>query len=78
MYFILQDLEKIKIGENFNVVVKIKNKSDNERHIKCALSAASVYYTGVKARQIIKQEGQFVMKPNSSKYRIETNFSRVQ
>lgn len=66
MEFDLQELDTIKIGENFNVVVKIKNKSDKQREIKCALSAASVYYTGVRAQRIIKQEGRFVMKPNSS------------
>nr|XP_023026500.1 hemocyte protein-glutamine gamma-glutamyltransferase-like [Leptinotarsa decemlineata] len=63
--FDLQDLDRIKIGENFNIVVKIKNKSDKDRHIKCALSAATVYYNGVKATMITKQEGEFNMKPHS-------------
>ncbi|KAJ8949951.1 hypothetical protein NQ318_002358 [Aromia moschata] len=58
--------DKIKIGQNFTVVVNIKNKSDKVRHVKCALFAASVYYTGVKAKHITRQEGQFEMKPNST------------
>lgn len=67
--FDLEDLEKIKIGENFCVVVHITNKSDKERNINASLSAASVYYTGVKAKLINKIEGEFKMKPHSSNRR---------
>lgn len=69
--FDLEELDKIKIGENFCVVVKIKNRSEAIRSINASLSAGSVYYTGVKANLIKKTQGQFTMKPNSSNLRID-------
>ncbi|XP_060519546.1 hemocyte protein-glutamine gamma-glutamyltransferase isoform X2 [Cylas formicarius] len=63
--FDLVDLDKINIGEDFSVVVKVTNKSDNVRSIKCTLSAVSVYYTGVKANDIKKSQGEFKMQPHS-------------
>ncbi|KAG5896285.1 hypothetical protein JTB14_008842 [Gonioctena quinquepunctata] len=70
--FDLQELDKIKIGENFNIVVKMKNKSNEIRNVKCALSAGTVYYNGVKASLINKQEGEFKMKPHSDETLILT------
>ncbi|XP_056638436.1 hemocyte protein-glutamine gamma-glutamyltransferase-like [Diorhabda sublineata] len=64
--FTLQDLDRIKIGEDFSVVVRITNKSAEYRHIKCQMSAATVYYNGVKAHPINKDEGEFNLKPNST------------
>lgn len=67
MEFSLQELERIKIGEPFNVVVNIKNKSNEERNVKAVLSAGSIFYTGIKAKLVKKAQGEFKMKPNSSK-----------
>ncbi|XP_050511341.1 hemocyte protein-glutamine gamma-glutamyltransferase [Diabrotica virgifera virgifera] len=64
--FTLQDLDQIKIGENFSVVVKIKNNSNSQRHIKVHLSAGTVYYNGLKAHPISKDEGEFNLKPHST------------
>lgn len=65
--FELQELERIKIGESFNVIVNIKNKCKHVRKIKAVLSAGSVFYTGVKAKSIKKAQGEFTMHPHTSK-----------
>lgn len=65
--FDLVELERIKIGDDFSVKVHIKNKSTEPRKIKAVLSAGSIFYTGVKAKLVKKQEGSFTLKPNSSK-----------
>ncbi|XP_017784888.1 PREDICTED: hemocyte protein-glutamine gamma-glutamyltransferase-like [Nicrophorus vespilloides] len=66
--FELQELETIKIGESFSVVVNIKNNSDQVRNIKAVLSAGSIFYTGVKAHVIKKAEGKFKMGPKSTEH----------
>ncbi|KAK4873340.1 hypothetical protein RN001_015369 [Aquatica leii] len=64
--FDLIDLDKIKIGEDFDIVVNIKNKSNEVRNIRAVMSASSVFYTGVKAQLIKKAEGSFSVPPNQS------------
>ncbi|KAF5296194.1 hypothetical protein FQA39_LY12648 [Lamprigera yunnana] len=64
--FELVDLEKIKIGDDFDIVVNIKNKGNEVRNIRAVLSASSVFYTGVKASLIKKAEGTFSVNANSS------------
>lgn len=64
--FELEEIERIKIGESFNVTVNIKNKCEHVRKIKAVLSAGSVFYTGVKAKSIKKAQGEFTMKPHTS------------
>ena len=66
--FDLEELERIKIGEGFCVVVHIKNRSDQPRTIKALLSAASVFYNGVKAHLVKKEDIETVVKPKSSTY----------
>jgi transglutaminase 1 len=63
--FDLEELERIKIGEGFCVVVHVKNKSDQLRSIKAILSAASVFYNGVKANMIKKEEKDVALQPKS-------------
>ncbi|XP_077293635.1 hemocyte protein-glutamine gamma-glutamyltransferase-like [Arctopsyche grandis] len=63
--FDLIELEKINIGEVFNVTVKITNKSNEQRTVKAVLKAGSVYYTGIKSQLVKKAEGKFTMKPKS-------------
>jgi transglutaminase 1 len=65
--FDLEELERIKIGEGFCVVVHMKNKSDQVRSIKAILSAASVFYNGVKANMIKKEEKDVALQPKSEK-----------
>ncbi|XP_031346704.1 hemocyte protein-glutamine gamma-glutamyltransferase-like [Photinus pyralis] len=64
--FDLVDLDKIKIGEDYEIVVNINNKSDEVRHIRAVLSSSSVFYTGVKAKLIKKAEGSFSVPPRST------------
>lgn len=73
--FDLVELERIKIGEDFSVKVHIKNKSKEPRNIKAVLSAGSIFYTGVKAKVVKKQEGKFLLKPNASKLYVSCCFS---
>nr|CAD7425377.1 unnamed protein product [Timema monikensis] len=63
--FELVDLDKVNIGDSFNVVVNINNKSDSVKTVKAILSAASVYYTGIKAHLIKKASGDFQVQPKS-------------
>lgn len=64
--FDLEELDRIKIGESFSLVVRIKNRSNESRKINAALSVSSVFYNGVKARDIKKQKNDVQMKPKSS------------
>lgn len=64
--FRLHDLDKIQIGEPFAVEVHIENRSGEERVVRAALSAASVYYTGVKAHMVKKASGTFAVQPYST------------
>ncbi|KAK5640144.1 hypothetical protein RI129_010955 [Pyrocoelia pectoralis] len=64
--FDLVDLDKIKIGEDYEIVVNINNKSNEVRNIRAVLSSSSVFYTGVKAKLIKKAEGSFSVKPRST------------
>ncbi|CAG9856791.1 unnamed protein product [Phyllotreta striolata] len=64
--FDLQELDQIKIGESFSVVVKMTNNSDKTHRIKCQLSAATVYYNGVKAHVVSRDDGEFELKPKKT------------
>lgn len=63
--FDLIELERVKIGEPFAVIVDIKNKSSETRTIQAILSAGSVYYNGVKAHLVKRASGDFVLQPNA-------------
>ncbi|KAH6946248.1 hypothetical protein HPB50_012451 [Hyalomma asiaticum] len=59
----LQDIESIMIGEPFNVTVSMRNESQEKRIINAVLSASSVYYTGIPARNIKRGRKMFVLQP---------------
>jgi len=61
--FTLLDIEAIMIGQPFHVDVKVENKSEETRTIKAVLHANSIYYTGVKALDIIREPMEFTLKP---------------
>lgn len=67
IHFELQEIDKIKIGDDFCLTVNIKNNGKELRSIKAVLSAGSVFYTGVKANLVKKAEGSFKLKPKSCK-----------
>ncbi|XP_022920675.2 hemocyte protein-glutamine gamma-glutamyltransferase-like [Onthophagus taurus] len=64
--FDLVELDRIRIGEDFSVIVRMKNKCDEERNVRAVLSSTSVFYTGIKANLVKKAEGIFKLKPHSS------------
>jgi len=61
--FDLKELEKIAIGDEFNVKVVIRNDSTENRTISALLTARSIYYTGVLNTTIKKAEGKFQLGP---------------
>ncbi|GIY43593.1 hemocyte protein-glutamine gamma-glutamyltransferase [Caerostris extrusa] len=61
--FSLLDIEKVQIGQPFQVIVKVENKSDENRTVTSVLSASSVYYTGILARKVKRARGVFILKP---------------
>ncbi|KAJ9586417.1 hypothetical protein L9F63_019932, partial [Diploptera punctata] len=63
--FELVDLEEVKLGEKFSVTVNINNKSNIGRTVQASLSAASIYYTGIKAHVIKRATGEFKVAPKS-------------
>ncbi|KAL1124055.1 hypothetical protein AAG570_001825, partial [Ranatra chinensis] len=65
VWFDLIEIDQIKFGEPFSIVVNIENKSNEERNIYAVLSASSVYYTGVTMHKLKRQNGKFKMGPKS-------------
>lgn len=45
-----------------------QNRSEKERTVQAVLSAASIYYTGIKAHVIKKATGDFKVGPKASEY----------
>ncbi|KDR22723.1 Hemocyte protein-glutamine gamma-glutamyltransferase [Zootermopsis nevadensis] len=63
--FELVNLDEVKLGDGFSITVNIHNRSDNERSVQAVLSAASIYYTGIKAHVIKKATGDFKVGPKA-------------
>uniref|UniRef100_A0A2P2HW15 protein-glutamine gamma-glutamyltransferase n=1 Tax=Hirondellea gigas TaxID=1518452 RepID=A0A2P2HW15_9CRUS len=61
--FDLHELENIKVGESFKVNITVRNESDETRTVIAALTARSIYYTGVNNAIIKKAEGKIVLGP---------------
>lgn len=59
----LLDIEQVIIGQPFLVTVTLENKSDEKRTIWAVLSASSVYYTGILAAKVKRENVEFVLKP---------------
>lgn len=57
--FDLIDIDSVPLGQSFDVVVEIENKSDQERTISAVLTAGAVLYTGAAAGDIKKSQGKF-------------------
>lgn len=62
VFFDLIDIDAIPFGNGFDVVVQIRNKSNETRNISAMLSASSVYYTGATAQHIKRSQGTFAVK----------------
>jgi len=52
-----------------------QNKSEEECTVQTVLSAASIYYTGIKAHVIKKATGEFKVGPKSSEYTSYLSFN---
>ncbi|UYV76240.1 F13A1 [Cordylochernes scorpioides] len=62
--FDLVDIEKVMIGKPFRVAVRVTNLAAREsRSVTAAISASSVYYTGVVAQRIARDTASFVLYP---------------
>lgn len=63
VFFDLVDIDSVPLGKEFNVIVNIKNNSNEVRNISACLSASSVYYRGNTAHRIKTARGTFTVKP---------------
>lgn len=61
--FDLIEIEDVKYGDPFNVVVNLENRSNEVRTIDAMLSASSVYYTGITISTLKKASGTFQIQP---------------
>ncbi|KAL5022286.1 hypothetical protein ScPMuIL_001441 [Solemya velum] len=66
--FDLVDKEVLEMGEDFDVVVRITNNSNEVRTINGTMTVATMYYTGVPGT-VIKSEqlNQYVIRPRDTK-----------
>lgn len=62
----LVDIDTVPLGQGFDVVVNIKNNSNETRNITATLSASSVYYTGATAHRLKAAKGAFSVKPGDT------------
>lgn len=60
--FDLVDIDVVPLGQSFDVVVNIQNKSSETRTISAVLTADSVFYNGVKKNFIKREQGTFTVK----------------
>ncbi|XP_069699505.1 hemocyte protein-glutamine gamma-glutamyltransferase-like [Periplaneta americana] len=63
--FELVNLDVVNLGETFSVTVNIHNRSDKEKTVQAVLSAASIFYTGIKAHVVKKATGDFKVAPKA-------------
>lgn len=54
------------MGEDFDVTLKVSNKSGAERTVAIKITADVVYYTGVPACKIKTDHFEIKLKPNTS------------
>lgn len=59
--FELFDIDKVQLGEPFLITVRISNKSPMRRTASLALSASSVYYTGILAQKVKRDRQNVVL-----------------
>ncbi|CAG9854836.1 unnamed protein product [Phyllotreta striolata] len=61
--FDLVDIDSVALGDKFTALVRIENKSAEERTIKVVLSVSAVHYMGTTANEIKKSKGSIKLKP---------------
>ncbi|CAG7835561.1 unnamed protein product [Allacma fusca] len=60
--FSLLDLDKIPVGDPFDIVVTLQNKSKETRTVQANIRLNSMYYTGLKAKEVKDASGKFVLR----------------
>jgi len=61
--FDLYELEKIEIGQPFQVKVVVRNQSNEHRTVSTSLTASSVYYTSVHHSTLKRSDSKFKLGP---------------
>mgnify|MGYP001793337630 CR=1 FL=1 len=46
--------ENVKIGKDFNIRLKIQNKSKEERNVSVTITTKAAFYTGIIAKELEK------------------------
>ncbi|KAK3851990.1 hypothetical protein Pcinc_041401 [Petrolisthes cinctipes] len=64
--FDLIEIDKIHVGQPFQVKVVVTNNASEPRKVSAYLTARSIYYTGINVSLIKKAEGRFVLQPKQS------------
>ncbi|XP_046550892.1 protein-glutamine gamma-glutamyltransferase K-like [Haliotis rubra] len=64
--FDLDHSEDVFVGQDFDVILRVKNISTSERTLKTFLAARTMYYTGVSADRVKSQKFDTVLKPQAS------------
>lgn len=65
--FELLKLEGSKIGDVFKLKLNITNKSGEIRFVKTLMTVSSMFYTGVKANLVKKEQEETILQPHESK-----------
>merc|ERR1719341_41610 len=65
--FDLRELDRIKIGDSFQVQIVMTNKSSDTRTVTTALTAYSTYYTGNISKKIKKTDDKLTIAPGEHK-----------
>jgi len=61
--FELFDIDKVMLGDTFLITVRIVNKSPMRRTVSLAMSASSVYYTGILAQKVKRDRQNIILNP---------------
>ena len=59
--------DNIKIGEDFDIKLRMENMFKEKRTIKVVMSAKVSFYTGVVAKDLKETSQEVVLKPNRVK-----------
>ena len=52
VYFSLEVLDSVAMGDSFDVKVVAKNKSSNKRTVKVNITSVMAFYTGIRAKPL--------------------------
>lgn len=59
--------EKVTLGEDFKLEVKLKNITDEKRSVHMKISAVASFYTGVPSKHIASESIEETLEPNQAK-----------